>query len=212
MSEVRAKKALGQHFLVDLNIARKICDALSGGRVPGAGESVRGTAALPCDVLEVGCGMGVLTQFLLKRSDITTYGAEIDAESVEYLHAHFPEFAPRLIEGDFLKLNLRERFPEGLKIIGNFPNTDRRELRIILRRWPKEAFTTLMKRASSQPSRSTPLRRRRMTALLTLGGGLKTVSLTVNRYSMSYHACSSTLKIPYSFDPGGSAIRTATSF
>ena len=121
MSEVRAKKALGQHFLVDLNIARKICDALSGGRVPGAGESVRGTAALPCDVLEVGCGMGVLTQFLLKRSDITTYGAEIDAESVEYLHAHFPEFAPRLIEGDFLKLNLRERFPEGLKIIGNFP-------------------------------------------------------------------------------------------
>ena len=194
MSEVRAKKALGQHFLVDLNIARKICDALSGGERPGIGAETRANAAgyagagaeartmaagsadagadtrvgtdgcadagvgslngggaglaagadariaadttaagapaaaeagrggaVPCDVLEVGCGMGVLTQFLLRRGDITTYGAEIDPESVEYLHAHFPEFAPRLIEGDFLKMNLRERFPRGLKIIGNFP-------------------------------------------------------------------------------------------
>ena len=60
--------------------------------------------------------MGVLTQYLLRRGDITTYGAEIDPESVGYLHAHFPEFAPRLIEGDFLKMNLRERFPRGLKI------------------------------------------------------------------------------------------------
>ncbi len=110
MSEVRAKKALGQHFLVDLNIARKICDSLSGG-----------TPEQPTPVLEVGCGMGVLTQFLLKRDDITTWGAEIDTESVEYLHAHYPDFTPRLIEGDFLKMELRERFPEGLKIIGNFP-------------------------------------------------------------------------------------------
>lgn len=110
MGEVRAKKALGQHFLVDLNIARKICDSLSGG-----------TPQAPCSVLEVGCGMGVLTQFLLRRDDIVTYGAEIDSESVEYLHAHYPEFAPRLIEGDFLKMELRERFPEGLRIIGNFP-------------------------------------------------------------------------------------------
>lgn len=110
MSEVRAKKALGQHFLTDLNIARKICDSLSGG----SQES-------PCEVLEVGCGMGVLTQFLLKRDDIRTWGAEIDTESVEYLHVHYPDFAPRLIEGDFLKMNLAERFPEGLQLIGNFP-------------------------------------------------------------------------------------------
>ena len=110
MSEVRAKKALGQHFLTDLNIARKICDSLSGG----SQES-------PCEVLEVGCGMGVLTQFLLKRDDIRTWGAEIDTESVEYLHEHYPDFAPRLIEGDFLKMNLAERFPEGLQLIGNFP-------------------------------------------------------------------------------------------
>ena len=129
MAEVRAKKALGQHFLTDLNIARKICNALSS-------EPIRTTqrttevypetaaaqpAAKPCDVLEVGCGMGVLTQFLLQRDDITTWGAEIDTESVAYLHAHYPAFTPRLIEGDFLQLDLRERFPQGLKIIGNFP-------------------------------------------------------------------------------------------
>lgn len=110
MAEVRAKKALGQHFLVDLNIARKICDSLSGG-----------TAESPAPVLEVGCGMGVLTQFLLQRDDITTWGAEIDTESVEYLHVHYPEFAPRLIEGDFLKMDLRTLFPEGFRLIGNFP-------------------------------------------------------------------------------------------
>ena len=91
------------------------------------------------------------------------------------------------------------------------PKTVRSELRSILRRWPNDALTTRTKSRSSQSSRSTPLRRRRMTALLTFGGGLKTVSLTVKRYSMSYHACSSTLRMPYSFEPGGSARRTATS-
>lgn len=129
MTGVRAKKALGQHFLVDLNIARKICDSLSGGEprpAPDKGAPMlsgheASVAVKPCDVLEVGCGMGVLTQFLLQRQDITTYGAEIDSESVEYLHAHYPEFTPRLIEGDFLKMNLREQFPGGVKIIGNFP-------------------------------------------------------------------------------------------
>ncbi len=142
MSEVRAKKALGQHFLVDLNIARKICNALAGCEIaPGsdtgglrdyrdsvAGESGPGVvpdvteaSAGPCDVLEVGCGMGVLTQFLLRRKDIVTWGAEIDTESVVYLQAHFPEFTPRLMECDFLKMNLREKFPRGLRIIGNFP-------------------------------------------------------------------------------------------
>ena len=110
MTEVRAKKALGQHFLVDLNIARKICDALAGG-----------TSDAPAPVLEVGCGMGVLTQFLLQRSDITAYGAEIDTESIDYLHTHYPEFTPRLWSGDFLKMDLRAAFPQGVRIIGNFP-------------------------------------------------------------------------------------------
>lgn len=110
MTEVRAKKSLGQHFLTDLNIARKICDSLAAGNPKS-----------PDDVLEVGCGMGVLTRFLLQRPDIVTFGAEIDGESVAYLHAHYPDFAPRLIEGDFLKMNLAERFPSGVRIIGNFP-------------------------------------------------------------------------------------------
>ena len=110
MEQVKAKKALGQHFLTDLNIAQKICNSLSGG-----------TAENPDDVLEVGCGMGVLTQYLLRRDDIVTYGAEIDSESIVWLHEHYPEFAPRLREGDFLKMPLEEYFPEGVKVIGNFP-------------------------------------------------------------------------------------------
>lgn len=110
MTEVRAKKALGQHFLVDLNIARKIAFAMSGG-----------SEAEPAPLLEVGCGMGVLTRFLLERKDVVTYGAEIDSESVAYLHDHYPQFTPRLMEGDFLKMELGELFPQGVRIIGNFP-------------------------------------------------------------------------------------------
>jgi len=96
---------LGQHFLTDLNIARKIAAAIEGGGV----------------VLEVGPGMGVLTQFLLERPDIELYAAEIDGESVEYLKAHYPTLTPRLIGGDFLRLDLRAIFPQGVRIIGNFP-------------------------------------------------------------------------------------------
>ena len=110
MTEVRAKKALGQHFLTDLNIARKICYSMSGG-----------TPEQPATVLEVGCGMGVLTQFLLQRDDVVTYGAEIDRESVVYLNEHYPAFSPRLIEGDFLQMDLRAMFPDGVRVIGNFP-------------------------------------------------------------------------------------------
>ena len=102
---VRPKKALGQHFLTDMGVAQRIAEAMSEGG----------------DVLEVGCGTGVLTQFLLARKDITTWGAEVDGESVEYLHRHYPDFTPRLIFGDFLNLPLSEMFPNGLKVIGNFP-------------------------------------------------------------------------------------------
>ena len=103
--KVQAKKHLGQHFLTDLNIARKIADAVSGDS----------------DVLEIGGGMGVLTQFLLERGDIRLWGIEIDRESIAYMREHFTEFAPRLEEGDFLKMDLRRRFPDGVSVVGNFP-------------------------------------------------------------------------------------------
>lgn len=105
MEKVRAKKSLGQHFLTDLNIAKKITASLEGG---GA-------------VLEVGPGMGVLTQFLLQREDLTLYAAEIDSESVAYLKSHHPALGENLIEGDFLQLDLRAKFSKGVRIIGNFP-------------------------------------------------------------------------------------------
>ncbi|MDD3108843.1 MAG: 16S rRNA (adenine(1518)-N(6)/adenine(1519)-N(6))-dimethyltransferase RsmA [Alistipes sp.] len=104
---VTPKKYLGQHFLTDLKIAQRIAESLQ---------------ADPCrTVLEVGCGTGVLTQFLLARPEIELYGAEVDRESVAYLHQNYPAFTPRLIEGDFLQMNLRERFPQGVNVIGNFP-------------------------------------------------------------------------------------------
>ena len=95
--EVRAKKALGQHFLTDLSIAQRIADALI---VP---EGV----TMPA--LEVGPGMGVLTQYLLQRPEVDLRMVEIDTESVDYLLVHFPQVNGELIEADFLKLKL-ERF------------------------------------------------------------------------------------------------------
>lgn len=102
MQEVKAKKALGQHFLINLEIAKRIVDSLEGGG----------------KVLEVGPGMGVLTQYLIQRSDVDLTVAEIDVESVEYLKEKYPnELDGRILEGDFLKMELNEK----TNIIGNFP-------------------------------------------------------------------------------------------
>ncbi|MBO4816962.1 MAG: 16S rRNA (adenine(1518)-N(6)/adenine(1519)-N(6))-dimethyltransferase RsmA [Bacteroidales bacterium] len=105
--EVRAKKALGQHFLTDQNIAKAIVDALGAGGVR--------------DVLEIGPGMGVLTQYLLAREDLDLRLVEIDGESVEYLMAHFPGMQGRLVQDDFLKMNLSKIFNGEFRVIGNFP-------------------------------------------------------------------------------------------
>lgn len=106
MSKVRAKKHLGQHFLKDLGIARDIAHSLSLDNYS--------------KVLEVGPGMGVLTQFLIPL-DAETFVIEIDKESVSYLKKHYRELDNHLIEGDFLKLPLQEIFKEPIAIIGNFP-------------------------------------------------------------------------------------------
>jgi 16S rRNA (adenine1518-N6/adenine1519-N6)-dimethyltransferase len=65
--------------------------------------------------------MGVLTQFLLPKTNFSTYVIEIDTESVTYLEKHYPDLAPRIISGDFLKFNPGEYFPDKFAIIGNFP-------------------------------------------------------------------------------------------
>lgn len=103
--QVKAKKHLGQHFLTDLNIAKRISDAL---------ELETG---MP--VLEVGPGMGVLTQFLLQNEKYNTSVVEIDHESVEYLRIHYPQL--NIIEGDFLRLKLEELYDKPFCVIGNFP-------------------------------------------------------------------------------------------
>ena len=106
MRKVRAKKHLGQHFLNDLNIAQKIADSLHYQAYK--------------QVLEIGPGMGVLTQFLLQK-DSEVFVIEIDTESVVYLKTHFPQLNNQIIEGDFLKIPLNEIFKEPFAMIGNFP-------------------------------------------------------------------------------------------
>ncbi len=103
--EVRAKKSLGQHFLTDQEIARRIVLSLTE----------RG------DVLEIGPGMGVLTQYLLERDDINLKMVELDGESVQYLMGHFPGMQGKLLQQDFLKMNLHKHFEGNFSIIGNFP-------------------------------------------------------------------------------------------
>lgn len=104
MTEVKAKKFLGQHFLTDERIAERIVDSLS-------------TATN--HVLEIGPGMGVLTKYLIKKDELDFHVVEIDRESVAYLHDHYPTLD--VIEGDFLQYDLTSLFHDTFSIIGNFP-------------------------------------------------------------------------------------------
>jgi len=106
MSYVKPKKSLGQHFLKDIIIARKIAGSLSG-----EGYS---------SVLEIGPGMGILTTCLIERGFPDFRVIEIDNESIAYLNTHFPDL-DKIITGDFLKMDLDAVFPEKMAIIGNFP-------------------------------------------------------------------------------------------
>lgn len=107
MTRVKPKKALGQHFLTDLSVASRIASTMD--------------VAPDLPLLEIGPGMGVLTQFLLEKGrDLKV--VEIDSESVEYLEREFPALDGRIIEGDFLKLDLDKIFGDSqFGVIGNYP-------------------------------------------------------------------------------------------
>lgn len=106
MRLVKPKKALGQHFLKDLQIAQRIANTLA---------DYKGTP-----VLEIGPGMGVLTQFLLEEGhDLKV--VELDSESVAYLEQNFPDLKGRIIAQDFLKLDLSQLYPDRFCVIGNYP-------------------------------------------------------------------------------------------
>ena len=107
MKQVRPKKNLGQHFLTDLNIAKQIAD------------TVDTCPDLP--VLEVGPGMGVMTQFLVEKPRPFKV-VEIDRESVAYLQEHFPRLYNNIIGGDFLRMDLKEVFDgQQFVLTGNYP-------------------------------------------------------------------------------------------
>lgn len=107
MNSVKPKKFLGQHFLTDLRVAQRIADTID--------------ACPDLPVLEVGPGMGVLTQYILPKERPFKV-VEIDYDSVPYLHEHFPELGDNIIEGDFLQMNLREVFGgQPFVLTGNYP-------------------------------------------------------------------------------------------
>lgn len=106
MTVVKAKKFLGQHFLKDLDIARRIADTLDDfPDVP---------------VIEVGPGMGVLTQYLIEKEKELTV-VELDRDSVPYLNEHYPALRGHIIEDDFLKLDLLKIYNSQFCVIGNYP-------------------------------------------------------------------------------------------
>ncbi len=105
---VRPKKHLGQHFLIDLSIAHRVSDSLTGF------GNYR-------QVIEVGPGTGALTRFLLERKEFLTSVVEVDSESVEYLKEYFPQLNGRIYSEDFLRMKIGQLFDGPLAVVGNFP-------------------------------------------------------------------------------------------
>ena len=104
---VRPKKSLGQHFLTDQHIAERIVESI------GPDQQM--------SLLEIGPGTEVLTRFLTQYPGLDLKLAEIDREAVAYLHQHFPSLGDRIIEGDFLEMEMKHIFDGKFSIIGNFP-------------------------------------------------------------------------------------------
>jgi 16S rRNA (adenine1518-N6/adenine1519-N6)-dimethyltransferase len=108
MTHVRPKKYLGQHFLSDQNIARKIVSSLTH-----EGDYHK--------MVEVGPGTGILTRFLMEIPEVETWVVELDTESVDYLKKEFPSLNSRIVQGDFLKFDPQDYFEGPFAVIGNFP-------------------------------------------------------------------------------------------
>lgn len=107
MDSIKPKKFLGQHFLTDLSVAQRIANTVD--------------AYPDIPILEVGPGMGVLTQYIIPKGRPFKV-VEIDFDSVPYLHEHFPQLGDNIIEGDFLKMNLQEVFDgKPFLLTGNYP-------------------------------------------------------------------------------------------
>ncbi len=107
MKQVRPKKNLGQHFLTDLTIARRIADTVD--------------ACPDIPVLEVGPGMGVMTQYLVEKPRPFKV-VEIDRESVAYLNANFPKLRENILGADFLRMDLQQVFDgQQFVLTGNYP-------------------------------------------------------------------------------------------
>ena len=106
---VKAKKHLGQHFLVDKNVSKRIAQQFGGFK--------------DCrKVLEIGPGMGALTVFLLEEEKNDLWAMDVDRDSIAYLHEHFPQLKDKIFEADFLKANLATFFgDEPFAVVGNFP-------------------------------------------------------------------------------------------
>lgn len=106
---VKAKKHLGQHFLTDKNVSKRIADQFGAHR--GCHR-----------VLEIGPGMGALTTYLLENKENEVWVMDVDKESIVYLKEHFPQLGDRILDADFLKDNLAKHFgDEPFAVVGNFP-------------------------------------------------------------------------------------------
>ncbi|MFC0261637.1 16S rRNA (adenine(1518)-N(6)/adenine(1519)-N(6))-dimethyltransferase RsmA [Fontibacter flavus] len=107
MEKVKPKKHLGQHFLTDLSIAEKIAKAVTGH------QGIK-------KVLEIGPGMGVLTDFLM-LGPWDLYLVDIDTESIQYLHQKYPSLSEKIIEADYLKKDFGSIMQGPYAVAGNFP-------------------------------------------------------------------------------------------
>lgn len=107
MNYVKPKKHLGQHFLKDDNIAKKIAQSLSG----------QGYAHL----MEIGAGTGILTKHLLELQNVAFRALDVDEESIAYLLQHYPKYSDNIVLQDFLSTDLSVYHSGKLAVIGNFP-------------------------------------------------------------------------------------------